>query len=200
MQLAHLGIYKSMYLARQTPDASDVQITYGALLDLGKEISHALEPNAKIGNDRRGAIVGVASELGIMQLLYRFIIKTDSHEWAVMPSLLSEDHSTGTHQSDLREGWDVGVYEQYSASDQPSLLFKAQVKSSKKRAEELRYAPGIAVIYALHDLCTTGEYMLHPSTISDECFYETFSSDMESVVEVTKKLDQREQLLLDILG
>jgi hypothetical protein len=204
--LAALPSYSELLYGKRIADSGIQQRMYAdlssiALLTDGYWTSAV----AKGDNDARGDAAGIMAELAVLLLHQRFVIqRLGDDSMLSLPSRISEDRGpTRRRGSHVSDGWDVSILTK-SPDGEPVLTYKVQVKThSKTKGRKFIYADDITEVRVNNDLkiahdASSAETVPMPlRAIILDCNDELLGSADSATI---KRLDERTEKLLDILG
>lgn len=197
VMLANLHNYQSLVLNGSVAAARIRQVEYEKLVEIGeRQIVQARDMQKS--SREHGYYIGLIGEISVLLLTQRFGLQSPENAWTGIPAHISNDMAR--HDGDnKRKAWDVSVFTQYDENP-ADLTYKIQVKAGKDGATD--YAGDVAIVRVNRDLVIESpecleEYRHMPlGAIIHEAALELESQGSTP----TQRLDQRTELLLDILG
>lgn len=196
IRLAYLPQYYSLFIGEMAPTMPTVEKTYIGLMAVAQSTDTArktlparnMSPNA---HRRFGDLVGMSSELAIIQLLLRQNIREiRDPNWIILPSNAFQDQ-VGTKAKKQTDVWDVSIY---NGDNGFTLAHKIQVKSSDRFGGS--YDHDISVVRIDPDLRLDHERKATSWRISREIQIEY---DTDKSQQATGILDLRTAKLLDLI-
>jgi hypothetical protein len=197
MRLIQLPVLDAIYAQRRMPGRVMVEAMYSSMAEhaLGL-VDYALTDRAR---GARGAreLRGIYGEAAVLLLGQRAAIRNpnlDCTKWLPVQSLFSEDHG-GDCLRIVDTSWDVDVFTQIEPDDPVDNSHQLQVKLS---GLDQRVEVGVPTVHVTPDLSLSPNEREVAEKIILECHLERIRPSKSE--RLTEELNQREDLLLDILG
>ncbi|MDQ5913809.1 MAG: hypothetical protein QG623_428 [Patescibacteria group bacterium] len=206
-ELANLPIYREIVNGSQTPSIEAMTEVYENGLDIGETFCQWIDyflgnkgfsANVDMGESAQG-LIGCSSEVAVLALLQRYAISgVGDGSWFAIPSMYEEDYHIND-QGDGSVNWDIGVYTQLEEGETSTLSYKLQVKTlANLGITPPREEDGIVLVRLNPDLALPSDSGRIAPYIIRECASE-FAEGGYSIG-ATERINQRTDLLLDILG
>ena len=192
-QLIFLPHYNRLLMLGEMPEANQTSTreAYDKLMLVACTIVQDGLPDDP---GQRSGLVGSISELSVIALLNRFTLQTNTtHQFAALPSFVSQDLGVGKKGAPKKPQWDVSVYTRYDESEPILLTYKIQVKSKYLDNPE-QYDDDIDVVYVRNDL-SPANYTLRVTQILQDCLAEYYDGNPKAA----EALDGYTDKLLDLL-
>lgn len=196
--LAQRDLYQWRLLAPEIlPPASVVEKSYTQMLDLALGMTEELSSQVqRVKSDYNMTVTGQLAEVEAWLLLQRFGLQLGDGSWLATSSSFTEDRGNAAYRR--RTSWDISVWTQTDTESAPERAYKVQIKTTAN-GNSCIYNEDVALVNLCDDMALPNSHgqtrRIPLGTIARECASEQAGSE-----HATRRLDQRTEKLLDILG